>query len=218
MAVTNPAFACLATSAIARGSIRTIDVDAARSVPGVLDILTYQNANVLKPVKIFADGGRFGTSIVPLSGPKIWHDGQIVALVVAETFQAASEAARKIAVSYYAETPSVDHRFAWRDGEAGGRCRRDAQGPDARRRRGGVHGAAPFTVDAEYSTPAQHHNPIELFTTTCVWDDDKLTVYEPSQFVYGFKYGASPNSSESIQTICMSLVPLSAARSAPRVH
>lgn len=188
MAVTNPAFACLATSAIARGSIRTIDVDAARSVPGVLDILTYQNANVLKPVKIFADGGRFGTSIVPLSGPKIWHDGQIVALVVAETFQAASEAARKIAVSYYAETPSVtigSDGVTVKPVADVDKTHKDPTLGDAE----AAHGAAPFTVDAEYSTPAQHHNPIELFTTTCVWADDKLTVYEPSQFVYGFKYG-----------------------------
>ena len=50
---------------------------------------------------------------------------------------------------------------------------------------------APITVDAEYSTPTQHHNPMELFTTTCVWSDDKLTIYEPSQFVYGFKYGVA---------------------------
>jgi xanthine dehydrogenase YagR molybdenum-binding subunit len=48
---------------------------------------------------------------------------------------------------------------------------------------------ADVTLDAEYSTPTQHHNPIELFATTCVWTDDRLTVYEPSQFVYGLKNG-----------------------------
>ena len=50
---------------------------------------------------------------------------------------------------------------------------------------------APVTIDAEYSTPTQHHNPMELFATSCVWDDDKLTVYKPSQFVYGAKYGVA---------------------------
>ena len=34
--------------------------------------------------------------------------------------------------------------------------------------------SSPVVVDAEYATPTQHHNPIELFTTTCVWNDDKL--------------------------------------------
>ena len=51
--------------------------------------------------------------------------------------------------------------------------------------------AADVTIDAEYATPTQHHNPIELFTTTCVWNDDKLTIYEPSQFVYGLKNGVA---------------------------
>ena len=45
--------------------------------------------------------------------------------------------------------------------------------------------------EAEYSTPTQHHNPIELFTTTCVWPGDELTIYEPSQFVYGLKNGVA---------------------------
>ncbi len=48
---------------------------------------------------------------------------------------------------------------------------------------------AEVVLDAEYSTPAQHHNPIELFSTTCVWDGDELTVYEPSQWVHGIKSG-----------------------------
>jgi Molybdopterin cofactor-binding domain len=47
--------------------------------------------------------------------------------------------------------------------------------------------AAEVTFEAEYETPTQHHNAIELFTTTCVWNDDELTIYEPSQFVYGLK-------------------------------
>ena len=48
---------------------------------------------------------------------------------------------------------------------------------------------APVTIDAEYATPTQHHNPMELFSTTAVWQDDKLTLFEPSQFVYGLRNG-----------------------------
>src|SRR6202012_2668183 len=47
--------------------------------------------------------------------------------------------------------------------------------------------AAPVQIDARYSTPTQHHNPIELFTTTCVWDGPNLTIYEPSQGMYGLR-------------------------------
>ena len=46
-------------------------------------------------------------------------------------------------------------------------------------------------IEAEYEMPAQHHNPIELFTTTAVWHGDELTLYEPSQFMYGLKNNAA---------------------------
>ena len=44
-------------------------------------------------------------------------------------------------------------------------------------------------MDQHYATPTQHHNPIELFTTACAWADGKLTVWEPSQNMYGFQNG-----------------------------
>jgi xanthine dehydrogenase YagR molybdenum-binding subunit len=48
---------------------------------------------------------------------------------------------------------------------------------------------APVTIDAHYATPTQHHNPIELFTTSCAWADGKLTIWEASQNVTGLKNG-----------------------------
>src|SRR4029077_18638313 len=53
----------------------------------------------------------------------------------------------------------------------------------------GAFASAPVTVDAHYATPTQHHNPIELFTTSCAWADGRLTVWEPSQNVTGLKNG-----------------------------
>ncbi len=53
----------------------------------------------------------------------------------------------------------------------------------------GAFAAAPVRIDARYATPTQHHNPIELFTTTCAWSDDRLTVWESCQNVHGFKNG-----------------------------
>ena len=51
--------------------------------------------------------------------------------------------------------------------------------------------AAEVKVETTYSTPTQHHNPIELFTTLCAWDGDELTIWESSQNVYGVKHGIS---------------------------
>ena len=170
VAVANPAFACLVTSAIARGVIRAIHLDAARAVPGVLDILTYQNANDIKPLKTFSEGGQAGSSIVPLSASKIWHDGQIVALAVAETFEAASEAAQKIAIDYVEERPTSTVDSPGAEVQAAADVSKDHKDPsfgDAK----AAYDSAPVKVDAEYSTPTQHHNPMELFTTTCLWSD-----------------------------------------------
>ena len=49
--------------------------------------------------------------------------------------------------------------------------------------------SAPVTVDSHYETPTQHHNPIELFTTTAEWNGNQLTIWEPSQNMYGFQFG-----------------------------
>src|SRR3954464_674334 len=71
--VSNPAFAFLVTSGIAKGRIERLDLDQARAVPGVLDILTQDNTAELKSGKF---GGGAATSIDKL-GPDIAHDGQI---------------------------------------------------------------------------------------------------------------------------------------------
>src|SRR4051812_22933620 len=76
--VSNPAYAFLVTSAIAKGRIERLDLAAARAIPGVLDILTHENTAELKPGKFGGGGGGASTSIDRL-GPEIMHHGQIIA-------------------------------------------------------------------------------------------------------------------------------------------
>ncbi|ETR77144.1 xanthine dehydrogenase [Afipia sp. P52-10] len=180
--VTRPAFAFLVTSAIAKGRIAAMTLDRARAVPGVLDILTHENTGDLKSIKYEAGGGGPTTSIQDL-GPDIRHDGQIIAMVVADSFEAAREGAYCIETAYESETPSATFG-------APGVTVDDITEQEGLPQAGdadGAYAAAEVKLDLEYETPTQHHNPIELFTTTCVWQDDKLVVYEPSQFVYGLK-------------------------------
>src|SRR5689334_13134990 len=87
----NPAYGWLVTSAIAKGRITRVDADETRAVPGFLALYTHENASAIKPLEHFHEGGTGSTTIAPLAGPRIWHDGQIVALVVAETLEAARE-------------------------------------------------------------------------------------------------------------------------------
>jgi xanthine dehydrogenase YagR molybdenum-binding subunit len=108
-------------------------------------------------------------------------------MVVADTYEAASEAAYRVKVDYDEEQPSASFDsigVTEEDAsEASARAKELPQAGDAE----AAVAASDIEIDVEYGTPTQHHNPIELFTTTCVWRDGALTVYEPSQFVYGLK-------------------------------
>src|SRR5258706_1607806 len=81
-------------STIARGRIRSIDVRAAKDSPGVLAVLTHENAPALaKPKGGGPSGGRLGENLLPLSGADVHFAGQYVALVVARTVEEARAAA-----------------------------------------------------------------------------------------------------------------------------
>ncbi|MBV9511376.1 MAG: xanthine dehydrogenase family protein molybdopterin-binding subunit, partial [Caulobacteraceae bacterium] len=181
--VANPAYAYLVTSSIARGRVAGFGLAEARAVAGFIDILTHESlAGEYRTPPPF--GGHDGQTTT-LESDQVWHDGQIVGVVLAESFEAAREAAHKVVVRYTAETPSATFDSAGVSVEPH-KSPMGAEDP----RKGDAAGAfatAPVKIDARYSTPAQHHNPIELFATTCVWEGPKLTVYEASQFMWGMK-------------------------------
>jgi xanthine dehydrogenase YagR molybdenum-binding subunit len=183
--VGNAAYAWLVTSAISRGRIKAIDLKAAKATPGVIDILTHENVGhaVQSP-----SGPDQKPTTTTLESDKIWHDGQIIAVVVADSLEAAREAANTVVVAYVAEKPSAS--FDSPGAEAEQRKDEQHEDPKAGDFQGGF-AAAPVKIDARYSTPTQHHNPIELFTTTCVWEGDKLTIYEPTQTMYGLRAGVA---------------------------
>jgi xanthine dehydrogenase YagR molybdenum-binding subunit len=179
--VANPAYAFLVTSSIARGRIAGFQLDDAQAVRGVLDILTHENVGKLAKEAPGPDGKPSTTS---LESDKIWHAGQIIAVVIAETFETAREAAHKVRVTYVAEPPSGSFDSAGVETEP----HKPGKGPDPKTGdASSAFAGAPAKVEARYSTPTQHHNPIELFTTTCAWEGPKLTIYDPSQFMWGTK-------------------------------
>ena len=178
----NPAYAVLVTSAIARGRIRAMRLGDARAVPGVLDILTHANvgSEIKSPI-----GPDQGPTTTTLETDRIWHDGQIIGVVLADSLEAAQDAADKVVVDYVAEAPSATFDSPGAETEP-----KPAKPEAPEPHKGdapGAFAAAPVKVDARYSTPTQHHNPMELFTTTCVWEGSKLIIYEPTQSMYGLK-------------------------------
>ncbi|EGY01266.1 Putative xanthine dehydrogenase yagR molybdenum-binding subunit [Nitrospirillum viridazoti Y2] len=181
----NLAHGVMVTSTIARGRIRSLDTTAAASVPGVLLVLTRDQAQGQLTAPKFGTGG--STSIQPLNEERIWHDGQMVAIVVAETPEAAREAADLVAITYDHDTPSAGFDTSGVEIVAGAGASpmypEDPKAGDFDT----AFKAAPVVLDATYNTAAQHHNPMELFSTTAEWNDGQLTVYEPSQFVAGWR-------------------------------
>jgi xanthine dehydrogenase YagR molybdenum-binding subunit len=179
----NVAYGVLVTSDIARGRVRSIDLSAARATPGVLDIVSHGDMDGVKKPQF----GSAYTSLGPLHDREIWHDGQIIALVVAETLEAAREAARKVKADYEEQRPSAGLDSP---GTETLPAKGHAQKPKQNAAVGDFASAfqsAPVKLEAEYRTPTQTHNPMELFSTTASWTGKQLTIYEPTQNLYGLR-------------------------------
>jgi xanthine dehydrogenase YagR molybdenum-binding subunit len=168
------AHGALVMSGVSRGSIRTIDSSAALAVPGVLAVLTHENAPGLAPYPETAAGfplsgdGGFGEALQPLQSPQIHYGAQPVAVVVAETVEAARHAATLVHLEYDALEPvtaidsSPDRRFPEEFGGTDALQRADP-GAAAAWSSSAVH------LEAEYATSVVHHNPIELLCTIAEW-------------------------------------------------
>jgi xanthine dehydrogenase YagR molybdenum-binding subunit len=181
-----PVHAFLVTSPIARGRVVAFDLAKAEAVPGVLEILTHENMEPLEQIRSFGEGGPAATAVRPLGSPEIHHHGEIIAMVLAETLEAAREAAHAVRATF--EEEAVTAGFDAPGAESRAIADLGQEDPSV----GDAEAALPaaeVSIDAIYETPTQHHNAMELFATTCAWRGDELTVYEPSQWVYGLKNG-----------------------------
>lgn len=189
VAVPNLAYATLVVSPMARGRITGIVRDAACASPGVLMILTHEEVgDAIRPVSHLMEGGWANSSWRPLSSPEIRYAGQIVAMVVADTLENAKAGAAAMRLSYHVERPVA----ALSDPECVTRLLAAVNPDHHDRRKGDLTGtlaAAAITVDERYTTPVQHHNPIELPSTTCQWEGDVLTVYEPTRYIGAAQHG-----------------------------
>ncbi|MBC7940928.1 MAG: xanthine dehydrogenase family protein molybdopterin-binding subunit [Chitinophagaceae bacterium] len=188
MPVTNAVHAYLVTSTIGLGRITGFDEAAARAVPGVLAILTHLNRPKVEPVKHFFEGGCGLTSVPPLAGPDVAYNGQIIAMVLAESLESAREASHLLAVRYERRAPAASFGAPGTIEQTTAQVLTTRKDPKLGDADAALRHAA-VVHDAEYATPTQHHNPIELFSTTAHWIGDELTLYEPTQFAYGLRAG-----------------------------
>ena len=184
------AYASLVLSTIAKGRITELDVRAAEQAPGVIAVMTYQNAPRMKtPTDMFADQKSAAVSNLPvMQDPAIAWNGQPVAVVIAATQEQSDAAASDVRISYAREQASGSFAEA----------RSTAYFPDkllgepAKICCGHAEAAlrnAAMRVDHNYCTPRYNHHAIELHAVTARWlGEDGVEIYDAAQYLAGTRH------------------------------
>ncbi|MGJ9416342.1 aldehyde oxidoreductase molybdenum-binding subunit PaoC [Massilia sp. CMS3.1] len=171
-AAPNAAYGYVIGAAVAKGKIASIDTAAAKRAPGVLAIVTADNAGKL-------DKGKFNTARL-LAGPDVQHYHQAVAVVVADTFEQARAAAGLVKVAYVKEKGEYDLKRA----KASAKVPKKEEKPETKTGDfGTAFAGAPVKLDATYTTPDQSHAMMEPHATLAVWEGDKLTLWTSNQMI-----------------------------------
>ncbi len=167
------AYAVMVDSSVGRGRISAIDTAAAMAEPGVLSVLSHHNAPRL-PYEDNADSyNPPGVRLRVFQDDQVLFFGQPVAVVVADSLEAAQHAAHLVEVTYDVERPATE-LIAAPAHEPITYARGDAEAALA---------SAPIRLDASYRLARNHHNPIEPHATIARWDGGRLTVWDKTQWV-----------------------------------
>lgn len=166
------AYAWPVQSTIAHGSVTSVDAVAVTGRDGVLAVLWHGNAPRLHDPSPF---------LAVLQAPDVAYRGQVVALVVALTQEAAREAAARLTVRYdvlpHDTVLTPDHRSIYEPDEVNPGLDTDSVVGDPDH----AFDTSAVRVDATYTTPAEHNNPMEPHATMATWEGDSLTVQDSNQ-------------------------------------
>ena len=184
------AFGFLIQSSIGRGQIRAVDLGAAQESPGVIAIFTpFNSLKLYHPLG--RDEGALSGDVMPLlQDTQVHYFGQTIGLVVADSFEEARDAAALVKMIYEPkgvaavtlesgmakayQPPIVDQQPAtWSIVEPGASSIDD------------ILRQAEVSIAQEYTNPIEHHNPMEPHATVALWNDDRLTIYDATQWVSG---------------------------------
>ena len=174
-------YGAVVESTIAKGRIIRIDASPARRVAGVLDVLTHENPPAMaKKASAYKDdvAPEQGSPFRPLFDARIMFSGQPIALVLAEEWEVARFAATLVQVEYERENFITD--FSAQRDQAFAVEKPEKPRGDAEK----AYAAAGVRHQADYFIPIEHHNPMELYASTAIWEaNGKLTVYDKTQGV-----------------------------------
>jgi xanthine dehydrogenase YagR molybdenum-binding subunit len=181
------AYGLIVRSTVANGRIASMDSTAAQRASGVLAVLTHRNAPRLayRPHKGLPDPAT-GERLHVLQDDRVNHQGQPIALVIAETLEQANHAATLVRVTYADEAGITDiSRVVPIEPTQQKTDQGETRPPQTRR--GDPERAlttAEVKVEHTYVIPRENHNPIEMHATIAAWDGDRLTLWDKTQWVH----------------------------------
>ncbi len=179
--------AVLLTSTIARGRIEQIDTRAAQAEPGVLAVITARNAMPLPDKGRAAIQPPTGRARSLLQDDSVSYNGEPISIVVADTLERAAAAARLLRVRYAEDPQAV---VAFERAKASPYDPGQILGKPSDTRRGNIAEGMREAVqvhEAVYTTPIEHHHPMEPHATIAQWDaaGERLTVHDATQAISG---------------------------------
>ncbi len=219
--VSAAAHAVLVGSSHAGGRIQSIDKSATENAPGVLLVLTHKNRGELgKMPNNFMAGGVTAEDRPPLADDRILHNGQYVAMVVAETAEQARYAASLVKIVYSRDRFAV----AMADAQSTSYKPKDSMGEPLQVSRGDVAtglAQADIRLDETYITPNEHPCAMEPHATLASWDGSTLTVHNSTQWVTGDQVvlaGAFNLPPASVRIICPFVGGMFGSKAATGAH
>lgn len=185
--VPNLAHGAIVRSTVPNGRVATIDIAGAERAPGVVAVLTHRNAPKVayRAHKAMVDP-TVGERLHVLQDDRLNHQGQPIALVVAETLEQATHAATLVHVNYAAETGITNISRVEPVLPTQEQTDQPASQPPETRRGDpdAALAAAEVKIDRTYVIPRENHNPIEMHATIASWDGDRLTLWDKTQWVH----------------------------------
>jgi xanthine dehydrogenase YagR molybdenum-binding subunit len=174
-------------STVANGRIASIESAAAERAAGVLAVLTHRNTPRLayRPHKGLPDPAT-GERLHVLQDDRVTHQGQPIALVIADTLERANHAATLVSVTYASESGITDISRVEPVPPTQEKTDQGETRPPATRRGDPEQAlaSAEIKVDQSYVIPRENHNPIEMHATIAAWEDDRLTLWDKTQWVH----------------------------------
>ncbi|MGP4951247.1 molybdopterin cofactor-binding domain-containing protein [Psychrobacter sp. T6-1] len=182
ISVDNQVYGVLVGATIAKGEVENIDSESIADIPGIIKVVT-------DPKQFLRNAQQGGMTKAPTQGvSEVFYHGQPIAVVVAETFEAAREGAKTLKVTYKDETDKAAVDFEQELPNA--HDVDEKKGSDKNAEQGDPEQGlsdSKVTLDCLYHTPSQNSAAMEPHATLAFWEDDKLTLYSSNQMIASCK-------------------------------